>query len=63
MSFNPIGPMLSALNRLAGSEHLHRLGLYRPAQKIAYHASREGFRAATAVGRQLASVTRLASMR
>jgi hypothetical protein len=61
MSFNPIGPMLSALNKLAGSEHLQRLGLYRPAQKIAYHASREGFRAATAVGRQLASVQRLVS--
>jgi len=61
MSFNPIGPMLSALNKLAGNEHLHKLGLYRPAQKIAYHATKEGFRAATTLGRQFASVTKLAS--
>src|SRR5262245_13709050 len=59
MSFNPIGMALSALNKIAGNEHLHRLGLDRPATKVAYHASREGFRAATTIGRQLATVQRL----
>jgi len=56
---NPIGTALSMLNKLAGSESLHRLGLYKPAQKIAYTASREGFRAASAVGRQFSAVQKL----
>src|SRR6185503_6084167 len=34
-------------------------GLYVPAQKIAYRASKEGFRAATAIGRQFAAVQKL----
>ena len=59
MSINPIGTALSVLNKIAGSEPLHRLGLYRPAQKLAYRASKEGFRAATAIGRQFAAVSKL----
>jgi hypothetical protein len=59
MSKSPIGHALSALNRLAGSELLHRFGLYEPAQKIAYQASRNGFRAASTVARQFKSVRKL----
>ena len=56
MSFDPISQALSALNKLAGSELVHRLGLYQPAQRVAYTASKEGFRAASAVGRQFKAV-------
>ncbi len=59
MSFNPIGPALSALNKIAGSELLHKLGLQRPAQKVAYHATKEGFRAASSAGRRLKAVRKL----
>ena len=52
MSKSPIGQALSALNKIAGSEVLHKLGLYEPATKLAYRASREGFRSASAIGRQ-----------
>lgn len=52
MSFDPIGQALSALNRFAGSDFVHRLGLYQPAQKVAYNATREGFRAASTLGRR-----------
>ncbi|MFI5308172.1 MAG: acyl-CoA dehydrogenase family protein [Polyangiales bacterium] len=59
MSFNPIGRALAALNKLAGNELLHKLGMYGPAQRIAYHASREGFRAAGATARQFKAVRKL----
>jgi alkylation response protein AidB-like acyl-CoA dehydrogenase len=59
MSWNPIGQALSALNKVAGNELLQKLGLYGPATKIAYHATREGFRAATVVQRQWKSVAQL----
>jgi hypothetical protein len=56
MSKSPIGQALSVLNKLAGSDLLHKLGLYEPAQKIAYQASRSGFRAASSVARQFKSL-------
>jgi hypothetical protein len=59
MSWNPIGQALSALNKVAGNELLQKLGLHGPATKIAYHATREGFRAATAVQRQWKTVAQL----
>jgi alkylation response protein AidB-like acyl-CoA dehydrogenase len=59
MGWSPIGQALAALNKLAGNELLHKLGLYAPAQKVAYHASREGFRAASGVGRQWKAVRKL----
>jgi alkylation response protein AidB-like acyl-CoA dehydrogenase len=59
MSFNPIGQALAALNRLAGAELLHKLGLYQPATKVAYHVSREGFRAASVAARQFKAVSKL----
>jgi alkylation response protein AidB-like acyl-CoA dehydrogenase len=59
MSFDPIGQALSALNKLAGNELLHKYGLYQPTQKIAYRATKEGFRAAVAIGRQWKEVQKL----
>jgi len=59
MSFNPIGQALAALNKLAGNELLHKLGLYGSAQRIAYHATREGFRAAGATARQFKAVRKV----
>jgi alkylation response protein AidB-like acyl-CoA dehydrogenase len=59
MSWNPMGQALAALNKIAGSELLHKLRLYDPATKVAYHASREGFRAASAVGRQWKAAQKL----
>jgi alkylation response protein AidB-like acyl-CoA dehydrogenase len=59
MSKTPIGHALAALNKLAGNELVHKLGLYPRAQKIAYRASRDGFRAASALGRQWKSVQKL----
>ncbi|HMJ15459.1 MAG TPA: acyl-CoA dehydrogenase family protein [Polyangiaceae bacterium] len=56
MSKSPIGHALSALNTIAGSELLHKYGLYQPATKVVYHASRNGFRAATALVRQFKAV-------
>jgi alkylation response protein AidB-like acyl-CoA dehydrogenase len=59
MSKSPIGQALSALNKIAGSELLQKIGLYEPAQKLAYHASRNGFRAASSMARQFKSVRKL----
>jgi alkylation response protein AidB-like acyl-CoA dehydrogenase len=59
MSKSPIGQALSVLNKLAGSDLLHKLGLHEPAQKIAYQASRSGFRAASSVARQFKSLQKL----
>jgi len=61
MSKSPIGQALFALNKLAGNGLLHRFGLYQPATKIAYHASRNGFRAASTLGRSWKAVQRLAT--
>src|SRR6476661_1664448 len=44
--------MLSALNKLAGHELLHSLGLHAPAQRVAYLATRESFRAAGSLTRR-----------
>lgn len=59
MSKSPIGHALSALNTLASSEFLHRFGLYEPSTKIAYRASREGFRVAGTLARQFKSAQKL----
>ncbi|HEX2675150.1 MAG TPA: acyl-CoA dehydrogenase family protein [Polyangiales bacterium] len=59
MSKSPISQALAALNKIAGSEMLHKLGLYEPATKIAYHTSREGFRVASSMARQFKSVQKL----
>lgn len=61
MSFNPMAHALAALNKLAGSPLLHKLGLYEPSQRLAYRASRDGFRAASTIGRQWKAVQKLVS--
>src|SRR5262245_30802945 len=61
MGFDPMARALAALNKFASSELVHKLGWYQPAQKIAYRASREGFRAASTVGRQFKAVQKLVS--
>ena len=38
---------------------MHKLGLYQPATKVAYHVSREGFRAASVAARQFKAVAKL----
>ncbi|MDH5674289.1 MAG: acyl-CoA dehydrogenase family protein [Myxococcales bacterium] len=59
MPFDPIAQALSALNKLAGNELVHRLGIYEPAQKFAYRATRGGFRAASTLGRQFKAASKL----
>jgi alkylation response protein AidB-like acyl-CoA dehydrogenase len=59
MSKNPIAAALSTLNRFSSSPVVHKLGLYKPAQKIAHTAVREGFRAGAAATRQFKVVQKL----
>ncbi|MGD8861192.1 MAG: acyl-CoA dehydrogenase family protein [Myxococcales bacterium] len=56
---DPISQALSALNRFAGSELVHKLGLYEPATKLAHVATREGFRAVSNINRQFKSARKL----
>jgi alkylation response protein AidB-like acyl-CoA dehydrogenase len=50
---------LRALNRLAGSELLDRVGMREQVEKAVYHASRNGFRSAGAAGRAFKATTKL----
>src|SRR6476620_4970952 len=59
MNFNPMGSVLSALHKLAGHELLHTLRLHEPAQRAAYLATREGFRAASQLTRRFQSARKL----
>lgn len=52
---------LAALNRLAGSKALDRLGLKKPTEKALYQASRTGFKVAGTAGRQFKAVKNLLS--
>jgi len=51
---------LRALNRLASSEVIDRLGLRTPAERLLYNASRTTTRTAARAGRTFAAATRLA---
>lgn len=55
-----LGYGLAALNWLAGSSVLDRLGLRKRAEQTAYQASKGGFRAAGAAARTFTSLQRLA---
>ena len=46
-----MGLGLRALNRLAGSDMLDRVGLRRPVERVLYQGTKSGFRTATAAGR------------
>ncbi len=50
---------LAALNRLARSKTLDRLGLKKPTEKALYQASRTGFKVAGTAGRQFKAVKQL----
>src|SRR4051794_1073125 len=54
-----MGLGLKALNQFAGLEVIDRLGLRKPAEKILFTTSRNGFRAAGAAGRTFSAATRL----
>jgi len=57
-SRDALGYGLAALNRLAGSPLLDRLGLRRPAEQAVFTVTRGGFRTATTAGRAFARVGR-----
>jgi alkylation response protein AidB-like acyl-CoA dehydrogenase len=48
---DPIGLAVAAVNRLAQSDLIDRVGLRRQAEQVVYSTTRNGFRAATAAGR------------
>jgi alkylation response protein AidB-like acyl-CoA dehydrogenase len=54
-----MGLGLRALNRLAGSDVVDRLGIRKPAERVLYRATRDGFRVAGRAGRTFAAGARL----
>src|SRR3954454_21825194 len=54
-----MGLGLKALNTLAGSEVVERLGLRKPASRLVYQATRNGSKAAGNAGRTFSAVTKL----
>jgi alkylation response protein AidB-like acyl-CoA dehydrogenase len=50
---------LRALNRLAASDLLDRIGIRRPVERIVFRTTKNGFRTATAAGRTFKAVQRL----
>src|SRR3954452_11468762 len=57
-SRDPIGYALAALNRLAGSELLDRVGLRKHAEQTVFTVTRGGFRTAPTAGRAFARAGR-----
>ncbi len=57
---DPIGFAVAAVNRLAQSELIDRVGLRRQAEQAVYSTTRNGFRVATAAGRTFARAGRSA---
>ena len=55
---DPIGLAVAAVNRLAQSDLIDRVGLRRQAEQVVYSTTRNGFRVATAAGRQFARAGR-----
>ena len=55
---DPLGYAVAALNRLAQTTALDRLGLRRPAERVVFEATRSGFRTIGAVNRQFARAGR-----
>jgi alkylation response protein AidB-like acyl-CoA dehydrogenase len=56
MAERSMGLGLRALGRLAGSDVVDRLGVRKPAERILYRATRDGFKAAGAAGRGFKAV-------
>ena len=55
---DPIGVAVAAVNRLAQSDLLDRVGLRRQAEQVVFSTTRGGFRAATVAGRTFARAGR-----
>lgn len=55
---DPIGLAVAAVNRLAQSDLIDRVGLRRQAEQVVYSTTRHGFRVATAAGRTFARAGR-----
>ncbi len=53
-----MGLGLRTLGRIAGSDLVDRLGVRRPAERVIYRATRDGFRAASAGGRRFKAAKR-----
>ena len=58
MAERSMGFGLRALGRLAGSDVVDRLGVRKPAERVLYRATRDGFRAAGAAGRSFTVVSK-----
>jgi alkylation response protein AidB-like acyl-CoA dehydrogenase len=56
MARNGIGFALSLVNKFAGSEWVDKLGIRKPAEKIAYASTRAGFQIATSASQGLQQV-------
>lgn len=56
---DPIAQSLKLVNKFAQSELVHKLGLYKPAQKVIYESTKGGFQAATAIARQFKNAQNL----
>jgi alkylation response protein AidB-like acyl-CoA dehydrogenase len=56
MAERSMGLGLRALGRIAGSDVVDRLGVRKPAEKVLYRATRDGFKAASAAGRTFTAV-------
>jgi alkylation response protein AidB-like acyl-CoA dehydrogenase len=54
-----MGLGLRALTRIAGSDVVDRLGVRKPAERVLYRATRDGFRAASRAGRTFSAGARL----
>src|SRR5262245_33035558 len=59
MSKNPMAASLAMLNRFSSSPIVHKLGLYKPAQRVAKKAVKEGFRTSGKVLRQFKAAQKL----
>ena len=55
-----MGGGLRALNKLAGSELLDRLGMRKRTERALFHATKTGFRTAASAGRTFSAATKLA---
>ncbi|WP_439939705.1 acyl-CoA dehydrogenase family protein [Nocardia sp. N13] len=55
---DPIGLAVAAVNRLAQSDLIDRVGLRKQTEQVVYSTTRNGFRVATAAGRQFARAGR-----
>jgi alkylation response protein AidB-like acyl-CoA dehydrogenase len=55
---DPIGLAVAAVNRLAQSDLIDRVGLRKQTEQVVYSTTRNGFRVATAAGRQFAKAGR-----